>query len=117
MFQIINLTQLSEILNFDRSGNTVQFTVEVIHESKPLYKFDASRSVLELTAPDDLKQDVTDVVDRSGLYPLETEFIPASRSTLRIRESLLYNDGKPMPLRKRTDDDNFAICFANYLQL
>ena len=108
MSQKINLTQLSEILNFDRSG----FAVEVTDESKPLYKFDASSFVLELTAPDDFKQDITDVGDRSGLYPLEAEFIPASRSALRVRKSLLYNDGKSMPLRKRTDDDNFANWFC-----
>jgi hypothetical protein len=120
-FQKISAKQLARYFNdfqmrLDPSGQIpdINFDIEVFHTGNTLYKFEASDSTLTITASGDLKNDVIEVVDRSGIYNLEVEFNPAPHNAFSIDSgNIILADGDAIPIKNRTDDNNFSNWFSH----
>jgi hypothetical protein len=89
---------------YGRPAHTSDFTVKVYHEETLLFNFEDSTNVLEINKEltEDLKLGVREIIDRSGLYNLEVEFMPSTISK---------TDRSQFTMKKRTDQD-----FQNWLR-
>ncbi|MGC1930734.1 MAG: hypothetical protein WA667_17325 [Candidatus Nitrosopolaris sp.] len=79
---------------------TSELSVEVFHENTSLFKFQDSTSVLEITSPPELRDDVIQAIDRCGLYNLEVEFILGMQDNMRSSNS---ENGSSITRKNRTD--------------
>jgi hypothetical protein len=110
--------QITEYFDkFERSlvlpghASTMDFSVEVFHNDNTLYRFEASDSTLTSTACTDLKTEVIDAMDRSGIYNLQVEFNPVHQNELRIQDgNVIFPDKNNVPIRNMTNT-NFTNWF------
>jgi hypothetical protein len=119
-FQKISAKQLARYLNdfqmrLDTYGQAqdISFDVEVFHNGNTLYRFEASDSMLITTASNDFKDDVTEVIDRSGMYNVEVEFNPVPHNGFGLHGgNIVIADATEVPAKNRTDN-NFADWFSH----
>jgi hypothetical protein len=87
----------------------VDFTVEVSYQQTELYKFEELYMHLLFPSLDEQKKnDLTEVLDKSGIYDLEVEFNPASTNNIKINDGRIeLQDGTNILAKIRTSDYTF----------
>ena len=96
----------------------VDFTVEVSYQGTELYKFEELYSHLLVPPLDKQKNDLTEVLDKSGIFELEVEFNPASEASININNGRgELQEGTYIPFKIRSSDPSFRRWFQQVCSL
>lgn len=90
----------------------------VSYQGTELYKFEELYSHLLIPSPDHEKSDLTEVLDKSGMFELEVEFNPSSEANVNIKNGKIeLQDGTYIPSKIRSSDLSFRRWFQQVCSL
>ena len=97
----------------------IEFTVECYSENTLLYRFEYPQRSLVIFPEDSRRSDLIETIDRSGLFVINVEFNPSSKSNLKIQSNRIVIDYclSTIPVHHQTDKDQFALWFTQACHL